>query len=430
MVRTRVNRELTLGVEAGVDREDAAGPECEPHPRKRIGESTKLDVLGSPDQIKDPVEQVRQQGRHRERQQQTQPDHRVERGKRTADHVVLDRLLNHGEPSDVGTRGARANHRDQQRGDPTHVERHGRDQKRTASDHRPREHHLARQPFLEREDREQPERGTRPESKQHHAVLLTGSEHPGREHRAERHHRARTDDAAAEPDDHGPTERLGAHEPHTLFDLAHTRRKIDLLLAVALGPRDGEPHDDERRRHVRERVEPQRHHVFVDLQRLQRIEAAEPRGHDGERGGDGGPERKRSVRGHEGQRVRRRELVLGHEMRNGRILRRSPQHRHDLEEERGHDQQREAVDKGQRADERGAPEVTQHHDLASVETVDDDPTHGREEEPGQHPRAHDQADRRGRPIRELARNSKDGDQADPVAQAREHLRDPQLQERA
>ena len=54
----------------------------------------------------------------------------------------------------------------------------------------------------------------------------------------------------------------------------------------------------------------------------------------------------------------------------------------------------------------------------------------REEEPGEHPRPHDEAERGGRVVRTArAVMREDREEPDPVAQAREHLRDPEPEER-
>ena len=112
---------------------------------------------------------------------------------------------------------------------PADVERHARDEEDADADHRPAEQLVARQLLLQREDDEDPDRGAGAERGQHHAVLRLGAEHLGGEHRAERDHRARADEAAAEPDDHGAAERLAAHEADAVLDLADARREVELL---------------------------------------------------------------------------------------------------------------------------------------------------------------------------------------------------------
>ena len=128
--------------------------------------------------------------------------------------------------------------------------------------------------------------------------------------------------------------------------------KSSFLVPVARRLRDRESEHEDRGDDVGDRVEPQRHDVLVDLERAQRVEPAEPRGHDGQRGRDRRADRERAVGRDERQGVGRRELVLGHEVRHRRVLRRAPEQRHDLDEERRDHEQPEAAHERDRADQR------------------------------------------------------------------------------
>ena len=126
-------------------------------------------------------------------------------------------------------------------------------------------------------------------------------------------------------------------------------------------------------------------------------------------------ERERAVGRDQRERVRGREVLLGHEVRHRRVLRRAPEQGEDLDEERDDDQQPEAVHERQRRDQRGPPEVAADHHLAPVEPVDDHAAERREEEAGHHPDGDDEAERGGRAVRDavgqLARMAKNPTQS-------------------
>ena len=85
---------------------------------------------------------------------------------------------------------------------------------------------------------------------------------------------------------------------------------------------------------------------------------------------------------------------------------------------------------GQQREQRRPTDVAPHHHPAPVEPVDDDAADGAEEEAGHDARHHHEADGRARVVGDTGRDREDRDQADPVAGARDDLRDPEAEVRA
>ena len=129
------------------------------------------------------------------------------------------------------------------------------------------------------------------------------------------------------------------------------------------------------------------------------------------------------------ERVGGGELLLRDDVRDDRFLRRRPQHREDLENERGEDQSEQAVDERQREeDERPTDIAEQHHPLA-IEAVDDHTCRSGEEESGSDTGREDQRNRGSlRPVADAFGERDDRNQAEPVTCRRDDLGDPELEE--
>ena len=169
--------------------------------------------------------------------------------------------------------------------------------------------------------------------------------------------------------------------------------------------------------------------LLVELPRVDPTLVGEALGELGEERSDAGRHGEHAVRRRHIERVGGGELLLRDDVRDDRFLRRRPQHREDLENERGEDQSEQAVDERQREeDERPTDIAEQHHPLA-IEAVDDHTCRSGEEEPRSDTGREDQRNRGSlRPVADAFGERDDRNQAEPVTRCRDDLGDPELEE--
>ena len=141
-------------------------------------------------------------------------------------------------------------------------------------------------------------------------------------------------------------------------------------------------------------------------------------------------ERERAVRRDQRERVRGREVLLGHEVRHRRVLRRAPQQGEDLDEERddapaSRGCRRTAASRSARPARGRSTTITLRRSNRSTMT----PPSVARKKPGHHPHRDHEAERGGRAVRDAVGQRQDREEPDPVAQAREDLREPELEER-
>ena len=175
----------------------------------------------------------------------------------------------------------------------------------------------------------------------------------------------------------------------------------------------------------------QREHLLVDLERGDDVERR--RAHvasAGEQREDDRRDRERAVRRDERQRVRRRRAAPRHEVRHRRGLRRAPQQREDLEPEARSARGRARLSTNGSSTSRPARPMSQSTITLrrSKRSMITPPTVPRKK-PGTHAGDHDEAHRGARVVGDARRDREDRDEPDPVAEARDDLREPEPEER-
>ena len=159
------------------------------------------------------------------------------------------------------------------------------------------------------------------------------------------------------------------------------------------------------------------------------VDVAEPLGDAGEDRVEHRADEERAVRGDEPERVRRRELLgILHDVRDRRVLRRAPQQREDLDQERDHDQPEQVVPERQHQSSRPATDVAADHHRSCGSS--DRGAHRRSART--RTRAACGRSSRGRcrvsRTRDLRRDREDREEPGPVAEARDELRAEQREE--
>ena len=236
----------------------------------------------------------------------------------------------------------------------------------------------------------------------------------------------------AEADHHRPHQPVGADEPEPFDDLAEGLRSSRRAVSPdrsGFGSGSRQMSSAEARK-----LSPSTQSASAsrfDVEGRHRVEPAEPVRQHREGRGDRRGQREGAVRRDESERVRRRELLVGNEVRQRRVLRRAPQQREHLE--RRTRRSRARPGRRRTAGPRGASPDRRRRRPS--------PCGGRSDRRSRHrpwrgrSRGPCARRRRGSPPPRSRRRSasamrEDGEEPDPVAQAREALREPEPEERA
>jgi len=191
------------------------------------------------------------------------------------------------------------------------------------------------------------------------------------EHRAEGYEHAAADQPRGQADVDGAHHRVDEDELPTLLQLMEGLTEVDArsALLAQLALREREAGDHERREQEGERVDVEGHADATGAEHGQRIDVAQLCRHLGEQGEETCGDGHRAVRGYEGERVGRGEVISGHQVRDRRLFGRGPQQREALEHERSDHEPEHRVDEREGDQHGGTADVARHHDLLAVEPV-------------------------------------------------------------
>src|SRR5688500_8924264 len=147
----------------------------------------------------EPVPEVRPQWRGHKREEETEPDQRVERRKGPTAELVVHLLLEHGEPGDIRRSRARTAQTNEQRRGTQRRERRADREKDARAHDGELKHRLAIDTALEREEEEHSGGGTQAQrGRERTERRAVAAESLASEHWAERDHGGTTDEADAD----------------------------------------------------------------------------------------------------------------------------------------------------------------------------------------------------------------------------------------